>query len=953
MDLKCIFCKKEFQNKSKLNKHFIKKNPCTGNTKDWIENKKKILDAMSKPIFLFNSEQLKFINSPLIDCKLIGIPGGGKTRCIIEKIYTHLNNGDYSNKNDYLILSFSKRARFDFIQKGKIYKSYFTRNNVRTLHSLSQLIISKFQNNKTSCLETIILAALKIVEKTDHKKLKELEAFQTLKTIYLDESQDISGSQFKLILLLKNKLLCNLVMVGDPNQNIYQFQGGSDKYLLNFEGETYTLKKNYRSTKNIVEFTNNISPNNLNEMESSVNYDINSKVNIFISNIYNIKKQILEEIKNSEYDLSDIAIIGPVRKSKPISNTYMNIGLSYIVNFLEENGINYVKFFKDSDETIYDNELKKKPNHINILTIHGSKGLEFKHVFLVNFHFHTFGMRVSTEEYNKFKYLWYVGVSRAMYKLSIFSLEKKDIWPLLRNVPNNIYNCNKHPQFKKLLFFERTPSINHSVTGILKKSTPEDLYRFESILNYTIEKEIIYDITYNNILDYHEYSSLYGLFIEKIFEYFYSKKNYNLKNNIFYQFKKQITNSILVENYLINDVIKLIRKLNYNLTQEFDLDMFHKYKNYFSHRELLIYNYIESRVLNRKGNFSFVFENDVIVRDEKTLIKICDMMINDYNYNYIENIFKLVLYKYQIEKESGFLWKKDFTNHIKSLAVYIKKIEIYVNSIVSKMEFGVMTVHPNIPIIGIIDILENGKNILDIKFTSTIDLKQVIQVLLYYNNYFPSWTQDKELYILNLKLGIKYRININKSVTNYSILKELCFITKDKLRNLLFIYDLETDGLDFNTCNIIERYFLEYNLNFVLSQGVLNIKKKVPHFITELTGITNTMIDNGDTINDFENDINDLLKISINPSFMAHNGSMFDHKIMFRYNLFNGIKKQNLLDSRYIIRMLMDSKDNNLGYIFKTFLSDKYDINIKNLHRADTDVFVLKLILKNLMYEFN
>ena len=32
-------------------------------------------------------------------------------------------------------------------------------------------------------------------------------------------------------------------MVGDPNQNIYQFQGGSDQYLLNYTGKTFLLKK--------------------------------------------------------------------------------------------------------------------------------------------------------------------------------------------------------------------------------------------------------------------------------------------------------------------------------------------------------------------------------------------------------------------------------------------------------------------------------------------------------------------------------------------------------------------------------------------------------------------------------------------------------------------------------------------------------------------------------------
>ena len=39
---------------------------------------------------MFNKEQLDFINSDIINLKLLGIPGGGKTRCIIEHIHNNI-----------------------------------------------------------------------------------------------------------------------------------------------------------------------------------------------------------------------------------------------------------------------------------------------------------------------------------------------------------------------------------------------------------------------------------------------------------------------------------------------------------------------------------------------------------------------------------------------------------------------------------------------------------------------------------------------------------------------------------------------------------------------------------------------------------------------------------------------------------------------------------------------
>ena len=78
--------------------------------------------------------------------------------------------------------------------------------------------------------------------------------------------------------------------------------------------------------------------------QSLENNDKNDLIKINIDNIEKIKSYLLEEINNYEGDISEIAIIGPVRKSKPYMDQYMNLGLSYIVNMLELNNINYNKF---------------------------------------------------------------------------------------------------------------------------------------------------------------------------------------------------------------------------------------------------------------------------------------------------------------------------------------------------------------------------------------------------------------------------------------------------------------------------------------------------------------------------------------------------------------------------------------------------------------------------------
>ena len=57
----------------------------------------------------------------------------------------------------------------------------------------------------------------------------------------------------------------------------------------------------------------------------------------------------------------------------------------------------------------------------------------------LNFHFNTQGIRPTLEQYNEFKYLWYVGCSRAEYQLKIYVDKEKFVWPLLKDIPKDIY----------------------------------------------------------------------------------------------------------------------------------------------------------------------------------------------------------------------------------------------------------------------------------------------------------------------------------------------------------------------------------------------------------------------------------------------------------------------------------------------------------------------------------
>ena len=962
--ISCPLCLKTFTKKGGLKNHFVKrKNQCIKNTNKWEKEKIKytLSNTVSNKIqkIVFDNYQKQFIESALEDCKLIGVPGGGKTRCIIEKIEKLYTDNVFTSSKNYLILTFSKRARFDFLKKGQCLSNnsskHYNTKNVKTLHSMASFIVNKITNKNSSILETVILASLNLLQDNEIK-IDELEDLNEMKVIFVDEAQDISEKQYKFIIKLKERLNCKLILVGDPNQNIYQFQGGSDKYLLEYKAKTYKLKKNYRSTQNIVKFINSISPHDTNMISHSKKK--NDKVNIFQGTIDQIVENILTELKSSKIDLSNIAIIGPVKKCNIKDGNYLNIGLSLLVNTLSKNNINFIKHYSDTNSVKFDdNKIITKENHVNLFTIHGSKGLEFEKVYLLNYHFTTFGIVPTLESYNIFKYLWYVGVSRAKSHLTIYKATDKLIWPLTQFVNSSILKTNFKPVYqKKLVFNNPIKELGFNVTNYLADLKPSQLYQYENLIKFEIEEINLFTIK-KKLIDYKNFSALYGCFIEAVFEYYYNYFQDILpENNLFSRIIYQLKNTITIPDKYVKTCKVLLKKLNITLNTSVNLDTFERIKYKLINTEIEFYEFLKTKIKHNedsllKKKFFINYENKVIKIESKKIIKICKNMIKNFKKENIANIFEIILYRYQLENEAGYLLDLDFSEHLDRLKDTIEEIKKFAETVKDKkFNFQYGTQHPNFPIKGVLDIVNfENKHIIDIKFTKKFHIKQALQLLFYYNNINPTWDEDYKLSIYNFYTGKIYHIKFEKKINNYTFLKLLSNITHTKLSKMLFCYDLETTGLNINNLQITERYFEEYNLKFSPSNGFVKIIGKVPLEIIKITGITDSMVKTGDSLDKFLGEIKDLFNYCDCPKFMAHNGNVFDHKILFSKLLKCINSKDQLLDSRYIIRMI--SKNDTL----KLSLSDTYKAIVKkkviNCHRAKDDVDMMIQILKKLKYD--
>ncbi len=219
----------------------------------------------------------------------------------------------------------------------------------------------------------------------------------TTQWITVDEYQDVSPLQHRLLTLWLggNRNIC---VVGDPAQTIYSFAGASSYNLLNFASEfgklsaDINLNNDYRSTPQIVNYANRI-------LKASPQRDDYLKLNSERSQ----GRRVRETIYASDWEEAQ-GVAARIRKlvdsgASPADCailTRVNAQQQIFCKALKEQHIRY-RIRRDSgwqNSALADDAqtrlalleamgVRADLGGTTICTIHASKGLEFKHVFLI------------------------------------------------------------------------------------------------------------------------------------------------------------------------------------------------------------------------------------------------------------------------------------------------------------------------------------------------------------------------------------------------------------------------------------------------------------------------------------------------------------------------------------------------------------------------------------------
>lgn len=236
-----------------------------------------------------NPVQQAIVEADVPAMAVIAGPGSGKTRTIVHRI-AYLVKVKRVNPNRILVLAYNRNAvrELRLRLQGLIGPLAFNMQ-VFTFHGLALSLLGRTlgqeptpRSNSEFSFQQILKSACQLLEQGDDPEaeeddnpLRRLQLLGNLEYIFVDEYQDVAEDEYRLIKLVAGlgqseddgrSVQINLCVIGDDDQNIYEFRNTSTRYILDFEVEyraqRQLLVENYRSTESIIAKANSLIQHN-------------------------------------------------------------------------------------------------------------------------------------------------------------------------------------------------------------------------------------------------------------------------------------------------------------------------------------------------------------------------------------------------------------------------------------------------------------------------------------------------------------------------------------------------------------------------------------------------------------------------------------------------------------------------------------------------------------------
>jgi hypothetical protein len=397
--------------------------------------------VFSEGALTLNDEQARIVRQPPTQSmRILASAGSGKTTTLTARI-AHLLTHEGATPAQIILLTFTHNAAA--VMRQRLEGLVGTRRILcGTFHSLSQQILK--DNNP---------AALNDLYHVDELPLKALDWLATpagqawatgLRWIFIDEFQDINDTQYNFIRALHHPA-ATVTIVGDDAQNIYSWRGSCVDYILNFHQKfadiaDFQLSTNYRSTAAVVAIANSI-------MRYIPTLDHKELMSAAPAAEHGERPEVHYFARTADERewVTEAAAAAVLTGSTAILSKFNSVLYGYEAALMKL-GVR-VRFVQG--EADLHGASNGGPPTVFLSTFHGSKGLEWDHVFLVRMNDEVFPQQKDEDGILQERRLFYVAVTRARRRLYFsYSRHEKTLSRFVREIHRPLLQWRGIPNYE-------------------------------------------------------------------------------------------------------------------------------------------------------------------------------------------------------------------------------------------------------------------------------------------------------------------------------------------------------------------------------------------------------------------------------------------------------------------------------------------------------------------------
>jgi AAA domain/UvrD-like helicase C-terminal domain len=329
-----------------------------------------------------------------------------------------------------LVITFTNATVNDYIERANRDKpGLASSESVFTFHKLASHLVrgpGGADNSQHASLDTVVALAVEHVHEFGLSP-----DMADVGVVLVDESQDCSRENYDLVRAVAAAAGATVAMIGDANQSLYAFRNASPAFLLGHGkdgGYRHALDINWRSSPEIVALTGEFMRHPL-EVSPRPGAEHGPLARLVVCDARTVAKEVVDTALSALAQRRTVMVVGRSKRPRFEKGSLIRVGLQMIINEMNTRGVLYARMFREASDDDGSGAVASSlaPTAVNVLTIHGSKGLEADTVVVID----ALDERLGSEPAPDQLELMYVALSRARTELVIVNSREAKTDPVL------------------------------------------------------------------------------------------------------------------------------------------------------------------------------------------------------------------------------------------------------------------------------------------------------------------------------------------------------------------------------------------------------------------------------------------------------------------------------------------------------------------------------------------